>query len=47
MLPEGWAGRPDHSGEWDVYVTEPVPVAEMHAQMANIKSAFFAGIRRI
>ncbi len=45
-IPEDWVQLPIHSGEWDVYETNPVPVAEMHARMAEIKSAFFAGIRR-
>ena len=43
-IPEEWIAKHYACGDWDVYETTPVSVADMHARMAENKTAFFAGI---
>ena len=45
-IPAEWIAGKETRGEWDIYETAPVSVADMHARMAENKAAFFAGIRK-
>ena len=45
-FPENWIARKESDAEYDYIETLPVSVAEMHGEMAERKSAFFAGIRK-
>ena len=45
-IPAEWIAKKETRGEWDIIETVAVSVAEMHARMAENKSAFFAGIRK-
>ena len=45
-VPAEWIANKQTCGEWDIYETAPVSVADMHARMAENKTAFFAGIRK-
>ena len=45
-FPAGWIDRKEERGEWDVYVTLPVSVEDMHAFIKNQKNAFLAGTRK-
>ena len=44
-LPDAWIAKKESCGEWDVYVTLPVSVEDMHA-WAEGKNVFFAGIQK-
>ena len=45
-FPAGWIDQKEERGEWDVYVTLPVSVEDMHAFIKNQKNAFLAGTRK-
>lgn len=45
-FPQAWIAKKESDAEFDYIETLPVAVAEMHAEMAERKSAFFAGIRK-
>jgi len=45
-FPAKWISKKETAGEWDIYETLPVSVAEMHAFMQDKPGAFFAGIQQ-
>ena len=45
-FPAAWIAKQESAGDWDVYETRPVSVAEMHAFAAGKQGAFIAGIQQ-